>query len=303
MSRDRWDGDWPPHSKSLRPANGIRAQSKRGAFASGWWAKRWIAALESFQLGARIARGRTYARSGQVTQIALELGGIRAQVQGSRAKPYDVTIRVRVLKTNEWRAVGAAIGDDLRLSAVLLAGDMPQDIETAFAAAGTSLFPAHIDEMKTACSCPDWSNPWKHIAAVFYLIGEEFDRDPFLLFVVCGLAREAVHDLFSPLPQSSALDSSPASLCDPAPVRAAKASPAAPPSPDAFWGDYLTEPQLSSPRVVAIASDDLSSSDAPESSRFRAPPSSWAMYSLQSTTTQRNAHSTGLADHARASAK
>jgi len=246
VSRNRWDGDWPPRSKPLRPADGIRAQSKRGAFASGPWAKRWIAALESFQLGARITRGRAYARSGQVTQIALELGGVRAQVQGSRPKPYDVTIRVRELGAKEWHAIGAAIGNDLRLSAALLAGDMPEDIETAFAAAGASLFPASIDEMKTACSCPDWSNPCKHIAAVFYLIGEEFDRDPFLLFVVRGLARENVRDLFGPAPDPVAS----------AQQRAIKAPRAARLLPDAFWGDNITEPDSLRTRVVAIAPDE-----------------------------------------------
>jgi uncharacterized Zn finger protein len=256
VSRSRWDRDWPPRSKPLRPADGIRAQSKRGAFASGWWAKRWIAALEAFQLGARITRGRAYARSGQVTQIALELGGVRAQVQGSRPKPYDVTIRVRELGTNEWRAVGAAIGNDLRLCAALLAGDMPGDIETAFAAAGVSLFPASSDEMKTACSCPDWSNPCKHIAAVFYLIGEEFDRDPFLLFVVRGLARDAVRDLFGPAPESIALDSRPAPFHESGRQRAVKAPPPARLSPDAFWGDDITEPDSSRKRIVAIASDE-----------------------------------------------
>jgi uncharacterized Zn finger protein len=256
MSRDRWNGDWPPRSKPLRPADGIRAQSKRGAFASGWWAKRWIAALESFQLGARIARGRAYARGGQVTQIALELGGVRAQVQGSRPKPYDVTIRVRELGTAAWRAVGAAIGNDLRLSAALLAGDMPEDIEAAFAAAGTSLFPTSIGEMKTACSCPDWSNPCKHIAAVFYLIGEEFDRDPFLLFVVRGLAREAVRDLFGPAPEPIALESPPARMREAAGSRAGKPPSPARLSPDAFWGDNSAEPDSSRMHVVATASNE-----------------------------------------------
>jgi uncharacterized Zn finger protein len=154
---------------------------------------------------------------------------------------------VRELGTKEWRAVGAAIGNDLRLSAALLAGDMPEDIESAFATAGASLFPASIDEMKTACSCPDWSNPCKHIAAVFYLIGEEFDRDPFLLFVVVrGLAREAVHDLFGPTPEPIAS----------ARQRAIKAPPAPPLLPDAFWGDNIAEPETSRLRVVPIASDE-----------------------------------------------
>jgi len=81
---------------------------------------------------------------------------------------------------------------------MLLAGEMPEDIEAAFVAAGAPLFPKSERELKTACSCPDFSNPCKHIAAVFYLIGEEFDRDPFLLFVVRGLPRAGVRDLLAP---------------------------------------------------------------------------------------------------------
>jgi uncharacterized Zn finger protein len=180
--------------------DGIKAQSKRGAFGTGPWAKRWIAVLEAFALGTRLSRGRSYARSGQVTEIAIELGGVRARVQGSRAKPYDVTIRMRELTSTQWQAVGAAIAADVRLAATLLAGEMPADIEPAFAAADVSLFPTSVSEMKTACSCPDWSNPCKHIAAVFYLIGEEFDRDPFALFAVRGLERAALRDLLAAEP-------------------------------------------------------------------------------------------------------
>jgi uncharacterized Zn finger protein len=196
VSRRSWD--WPPREKPRRVEGGIKAQTKRGAFGQRWWAKRWIAVLEGFELGARLTRGRAYARAGQVADITLEPGGVRASVQGSRAKPYQVTIRMRELTAKEWSAVGAAISANTRLAAMLLAGEMPEDIETAFAAAGTTLFPKTQGELKTACSCPDWSNPCKHVAAVFYLIGEEFDRDPFLLFVVRGLQRETVRELLSP---------------------------------------------------------------------------------------------------------
>jgi uncharacterized Zn finger protein len=74
--------------------------------------------------------------------------------------------------------------------AKLLAGDMPQDIESAFQKAGLSLFPEKLKEISTACSCPDWSNPCKHVAAVYYLLGEEFDRDPFLIFRLRGMERD-----------------------------------------------------------------------------------------------------------------
>jgi uncharacterized Zn finger protein len=67
---------------------------------------------------------------------------------------------------------------------------MPQDIEKAFKKAGLFLFPEKLQDLKTACSCPDWSNPCKHIAAVYYLLAEEFDRDPFLIFKLRGMNRE-----------------------------------------------------------------------------------------------------------------
>ena len=51
-------------------------------------------------------------------------------------------------------------------------------------------FPERLKDLKTDCSCPDWSNPCKHIAAVYYLLGEEFDRDPFLIFKLRGMSRE-----------------------------------------------------------------------------------------------------------------
>jgi uncharacterized Zn finger protein len=69
---------------------------------------------------------------------------------------------------------------------------MPADIEEGFKAAGTSLFPAARNDLQTDCSCPDWANPCKHVAAVHYLLGERFDADPFLIFVLRGRTREAI---------------------------------------------------------------------------------------------------------------
>jgi uncharacterized Zn finger protein len=194
---DRRRNDWPKRTKALPVEDGIKAHTKRGAFGQRWWSKRWIGMLENFGLGGRLARGRTYARGGQVSEIVIESGGVRAKVQGSRAKPYDVTIRMRELSASEWSAIGRAIAANGRLSAMLLAGEMPEDIESAFSAAGTALFPQRSTELKTACSCPDWSNPCKHVAAVFYLVGEEVDRDPFLLFALRGLERPAMASLIA----------------------------------------------------------------------------------------------------------
>jgi uncharacterized Zn finger protein len=169
---------------------GIRARSKRGAFARSWWARRWIAVLESLQLGGRLARGRAYARRGQVMDLSIEEGLVRARVQGSREEPYDVAIRVTPLSRDDWRRLARVLGREVAFLARLLAGEMPTDIERAFEQARLSLFPTRIKDLATSCSCPDESNPCKHIAAVYYLLGEEFDRDPFLIFRLRGMARE-----------------------------------------------------------------------------------------------------------------
>ncbi len=177
-------------STPLAARGGIKAQSKQGGFGRNWWARRWIAVLEGLHLGARLTRGRSYARRGQVLDIQVEHGIITAKVQGSRPRPYAVEIKVKPLSKAEQASLGKALAEQALFTAKLLAGEMPQDIEKAFAGAGLSLFPKHLDDLVTGCSCPDWSNPCKHIAAVYYLVGEEFDRDPFLIFKLRGVERD-----------------------------------------------------------------------------------------------------------------
>ena len=190
MGRWRDDDFFFPPSIPQSVKGGIKAQSKQGAFGKSWWAKRWIQVLEGFNIGARLGRGRAYARKGQVTAITIDKGQITGMVQGSRPKPYHVTITVKDIATTEWKKLINVLAGQALFAAKLLAGQMPQDIEEVFKKAGLSLFPSQLKDLHTDCSCPDWSNPCKHIAAVYYLMGEEFDRDPFLLFKLRGLSRE-----------------------------------------------------------------------------------------------------------------
>jgi uncharacterized Zn finger protein len=184
--------DYYPPSRPRRVEGGIKAQSQRGAFASRWWAKRWIAVLESFHIGARLGRGRSYARQGQVLDIQIARGEVKARVQGSSATPYRVSIRLKPLRAADWKRLTEAMAAEARFSVKLLAGEMPPDIEEVFQAQGLALFPKAHDDLVTECSCPDWSNPCKHIAAVYYLLGEAFDNDPFLMFELRGMEREAL---------------------------------------------------------------------------------------------------------------
>ena len=190
-----WYDDEYPKAKPRRPASGIRAQSTRGAFGKSWWASRWIAALERLVDSGRLSRGRSYARSGQVLNLDLRPGQVNSRVQGSRSAPYRVQIEVAPLDDRAWDAVADAMASQAIFAAKLLAGEMPQDIEQAFAAAKVSLFPDKAGDLETHCSCPDWANPCKHVAAVYYLLGERFDADPFLIFELRGRSKDQIVEM------------------------------------------------------------------------------------------------------------
>jgi uncharacterized Zn finger protein len=174
---------------------GIKAQSKRGAFGQNWWAKRWIATLEGFAMGPRLTRGKTYARNGQEISLAIDKGIVVGKVQGSRRTPYEVRIEVTKLTPEEWAKAAKALASHASFMASHLGGQMPSDVEKAFTASGLTLFPKSLLELRTSCSCPDWAVPCKHTAAVYYLIGEEFDRDPFLIFKLRGIGRDELIQL------------------------------------------------------------------------------------------------------------
>lgn len=186
-----WDWDWRNSSSGPRPAkNGIKTKKQRGTIGETWWSKRFLEVLHSFDIGARLDRGRSYARRGQVLNIDIKEGVVSAKVQGSRSTPYKIKIKLKVLSKKEWEQVEKALVERAIFLASLLAGDMPKDIEEAFKEANLSLFPSRVSDLDTECSCPDWSNPCKHIAAVYYILAEQFDEDPFLLFTWRGRSKE-----------------------------------------------------------------------------------------------------------------
>lgn len=181
-----------PPSIPIETREGIKARSKRGEFVKNWWASRWIEALERLVDPGRLSRGRRYARKGQVLSIQETKKGIEARVQGSRPTPYKITLQLKPLREGEWERVIDALAEQALFTAQLLAGVMPQEIEDVFRAAGVSLFPAKRGDLTTACSCPDWANPCKHVAATHYILGERFDEDPFLLFRLRGRSQDQI---------------------------------------------------------------------------------------------------------------
>jgi len=176
----------------IKTTAGIKARSQSSGYALSWWAARWISAMENLVDGRRLSRGRSYARDGQVLSIEERSGGMVSHVQGSRLKPYRVSIEITPLSNFEWDKVLDVLASQAIFAAQLLAGEMPHNIEEAFETAGTSLFPARLGDLNTNCTCPDWANPCKHVAATHYILAERFDEDPFLIFRLRGRTNEEI---------------------------------------------------------------------------------------------------------------
>jgi uncharacterized Zn finger protein len=189
-----------PFWRSAPPARprtvhgGIQINSTRGPVARTWWSARFLVVLEAAGVGGRLARGRTYARRGQTVSLQVDAGAATARVQGSAARPYRVRIGVPTLDKAQWTAVLDALAADASLTAAMLAGELPREVEDVVAAQGVDLFPSGRRDLAMDCTCPDATVPCKHLAAVFYLLAERFDADPFAVLALRGRDRETVLD-------------------------------------------------------------------------------------------------------------
>lgn len=188
MSEPFWWRDRGP-TRAIPVEGGIAARSTRGAIGQSWWSARFLSVLEAIGVGGRLDRGKKYARDGQVISLELGPGSVTAAVQGSRPKPYQARIGLVTFGKPEWARVEQAMADSAWYAAKLLAGEMPEDIEEVFAQVGLALFPVAAADLSMDCDCPDFQVPCKHLAAMFYLLAESFDDDPFGILALRGRDR------------------------------------------------------------------------------------------------------------------
>jgi uncharacterized Zn finger protein len=184
--------------KPIQVDGGIAVRARRGKIGEQWWSRRFVDILEQICDGGRLARGRSYARKGQVMDFGLTPGQVSGRVQGSRTQPYRVTITISAYDDTEWAQIEEALASQALYRAALLAGEMPHEIVDVFDGLDRPLFPSRLD-MK--CSCPDWSVPCKHASAVLYVLAEAFDDDPFLVLAWRGRARDELLSALRGMPE------------------------------------------------------------------------------------------------------
>ncbi|MCK9525596.1 MAG: hypothetical protein M0R49_06670 [Limnochordia bacterium] len=152
--------------------------------ARTWWGKAWNDNLELYaDYSNRLARGRSYIRSGAVLDLQIDTGRVTALVQGSRRTPYTVQVQIDALSDRQLESIAKLCDQRIIDLEELLAGKFPKELQELFTLKGQGLFPTS-KEIHFDCTCPDWASMCKHVTAVLYGIGARFDGDPTLFFAL-----------------------------------------------------------------------------------------------------------------------
>ena len=176
------------------------------------WGAAWIAAMERVDHNTnRLPRGRTYANRGSVLSVEIKGASVFAKVQGSRSAPYRIEIRMIPLNEKALNGLHQTIDAMPSVAAQLSLGKMPDALLKGLQDKGINLFPQSWQDIEANCSCPDWANPCKHLAAVYYILANEIDKNPFLLFELRGIKKDQLvretgmtgDDMNAPLPKES----------------------------------------------------------------------------------------------------
>jgi uncharacterized Zn finger protein len=153
--------------------------------AKTFWGKSWCTNLERYSdYATRVPRGRTYVRNGSVLDLQITKGEVAARVAGSSL--YEIKIAIAPVKAARWKAVCRDCAGGIDSLVELLQGRLAKGIMDRVCREGDGLFPSP-EEIKLSCSCPDWADMCKHVAAALYGVGARLDEKPELLFVLRGV--------------------------------------------------------------------------------------------------------------------
>ncbi len=172
--------DFSQYGKRRKAKGGIESRNKRGAFGQTWWGRHFVTAMEDLADPGRIARGRTYARQGQVLTLGVERGQIYGEVQGSQLEPFSASVTVDPLTEGQVSALMDRVRSNPGMLAELASNAIPQ-------ALASTLLPHDRGQLDFDCSCPDDGWPCKHAAALMYIAAEHIDASAATILTLRGV--------------------------------------------------------------------------------------------------------------------
>lgn len=170
-------------------------------FKKTWWGPEFLKALEQIMDEGRLKRGNSYATDYRLVKFDVNLNIVTSLVRGNispyfevyETPFYNVKITFDKVAVQHWKSVLLRVGTNANWVTHLILGEVPPTIDEAFENANVSLLPKTPNEIRTSCSCPDWANPCKHIAATYIRLASILDQDPIVLFELRGLKRAALN--------------------------------------------------------------------------------------------------------------
>jgi uncharacterized Zn finger protein len=180
-----------------------------------WWGQKFISSLESFTDSGRLQRGRAYSGESRILSFEITDGVVTATIRGNvnpyfgvyKEPKYKTEIMMTEIEVKDWAKIIQNMSSKASIVARLLLNEVPENIEDSFVAVGKRLLPYSRKDFKTKCSCPDSTNPCKHIAGLCYRLSGELDQNPWLLFELRGLSKEALQAELAKSPLGQALAS------------------------------------------------------------------------------------------------
>ena len=169
-------------AKKNKPASGQRIK-----YGQTWWGEQWLNALTNIDFDNRLPRGRAYAGNGSVLETNINVNTIKAKVEGSMPRPYNISITIPLFTGIQRNKLLEEVKKDHFILSKLLNRELPQELHRVALDHGIKLFPSTWKDFSMNCSCPDWAVPCKHLAAVIYVISNEIDANPFLVLKLHGL--------------------------------------------------------------------------------------------------------------------
>ncbi len=159
-----------------------------------WWGESFVLALEGFIDPGRLSRGRSYRTDNRILKFEQNDNHVKATIRGNinpyfgvtKEPRYKVDIKFNTISKEQWQAAIKQIGNNASWLSKLMLNEIPADIDDAFSS--SYLLPKSYDDVEASCSCPDWDNPCKHIAGVYYRIANILDSEPMLLFSLRGIS-------------------------------------------------------------------------------------------------------------------
>src|SRR6267142_1235820 len=193
MSYDAWRPYVPVARRRRLAAIKLAGLKKKGqsvspvtidgrTIAKSFWGKSWCDNLERYSdFENRLPRGRTYVRNGSVVDLQIAKGEVVAFVAGSEL--YKIKIGIAPVKSSRWKSICRDCAGSIDSLVELLQGRLAKGVMDRVCREGDGLFPSPT-EIKLSCSCPDWADMCKHVAAALYGVGARLDEKPQLLFVL-----------------------------------------------------------------------------------------------------------------------